>query len=106
MNPSDEYKSNEYLSLTYVLIQKLADLTKTKQLVMPLEMEITGAGEDTVLHVSVTERAGKVKFSNISGQDGTTLLPELSAQYPLTVTISDVRGTCLELKIEPDRTVH
>jgi hypothetical protein len=92
-------RSDDYADSAHLLAAKLWDMCQAKSMVPPLDIHITGADDDLVMHASMTEDG---QLRDVSG------CPEqpLTARFPLTATITDANGNTLEITIEPDMVVQ
>jgi hypothetical protein len=94
--------SDEYVELATLLAHKIVELlssSKQRNMAPPLELHVTGADDEMVLHCwCQQESKSEIQFL------GPPDMTKLRARFPLTATVTDANGESLEMTISPKYT--
>src|SRR5437868_10073944 len=97
---SDHLTSSDYVELGHQLIGEIARAVKSRRLKMPCEILVTGADDDLVLLGKVVDDPSDkaLGFTLVDSSGGSDDSP-LHADYPLTVTLTDIDGVKFETTV-------
>ena len=91
--------SDEYVELATLLAHKIVELlssSKHRNMASPLELHVTGADDEMVLHCwCQQESKGEIQLL------GAPDMTKLSARFPRTATLTDANGESLEMTVTP-----
>ncbi|MCI0723649.1 MAG: hypothetical protein L0338_32525 [Acidobacteria bacterium] len=92
---AEKVSSEEYKEISTLLAQKIVELVRSateKGLQLPLELHVTGADDDIVAQALIhDDGTGRPKLDRLN------IDQPLTAVFPVTATLKDKNGECLEI---------